>query len=80
VGVSGTGEGDSVTGAAVDAAMPQCMEGSTNELAAAFRGCRSEAGGDRAPVHYSSSSMPVVWRWTSQTLATAAESSHHERM
>jgi hypothetical protein len=32
------------------------MEGSTNELTAAFRGCRSEAGGDRVLVHYSSSS------------------------
>jgi hypothetical protein len=38
--------------------MPQRMEGSTNELTAAFCGCRSEAGGDRAPAHYSSSSAP----------------------
>jgi hypothetical protein len=32
------------------------VECSTNELTAAFCGCRSEAGGDRAPVYYSSSS------------------------
>jgi hypothetical protein len=36
--------------------LSQCMEGSTNELTAAFRRCSSEAGGDRAPGHYSSSS------------------------
>src|SRR5215207_10148600 len=36
------------------------MEGSTTELTAAFRGCRSEAVDDRAPVHYSSSPRAVV--------------------
>jgi hypothetical protein len=32
-------------GGALRSPLSSCMEGSTNELAAAFRGCRSEAGG-----------------------------------
>ena len=51
--VRGSGSALRVSPAA--ASPPLGMECSTNELTAAFCGCGSEAGGDRAPVYYSSS-------------------------
>src|SRR5215212_6303944 len=45
---------------ATTAGARELHEGSTTELTAAFRGCRSEAVDDRAPVHYSSSPRAVV--------------------
>jgi hypothetical protein len=61
--------------------MSSRMEGSTNELTAAFGGCRSEAGGDRAPAHYSSSSAASVSRAATETLADrrAAAGGHGAR-
>jgi hypothetical protein len=53
---------------------PSRMEGSTNELTAAFRGCRSEAGGDRALAHYSSSSRAGVSAGAEETPACCGAS------
>jgi hypothetical protein len=55
------------------------MECSTNELIAAFCGCRREAGGDRAPVYYSSSSHASVSGATADALALARERQRDEQ-